>query len=517
MKQKKHEKVTFKNYQMNQLHLPTDLEVHILPNHLVRVVNDAVERMNIEPLLQRYKGGGTSSFHPKMMLKVLIYAYTEKIYSSRQIAKALRENIYFMWISGNNTPNFRTINRFRSSTMKGIIDEIFRSVLELLIEEGYVQLENYFLDGTKIEANANRYSYVWKKNVERNKTQLQTKINELLVEIERINDAENEKYGDQDLEEIGNETGIDPEKLEAKIKELDQRLAGTKNTKLSSRIKKLKKEHLPRLQRYHIQGQLLGKRNSFSKTDPDATFMRTKEDHLKNSQLKPCYNVQIGTENQFVLGYSIHQKAADTPCFIPHFKKGEAQGIIPKNIITDAGYGSEENYEHLNEHCIGNYAKYSTFHQEQQKKHSKFIYDDFKFNPEQDEFTCPNGKKLTFLRAYEDENKTGYKVNYRIYESEDCTNCPLRDKCTRSDGNRKLHVNFRWQELKDLARSNLCSEKGISLRSKRSIEPESVFGMIKYNRSFRRFMLRGIEKVNVEWGLICIAHNLIKMTAMTGK
>ena len=140
--------------------LPTDIELHIPTQHLVRVVNDAIDKMNIEPLLRQYKGGGTSSYHPKMMLKVFVYAYTQKLYSSRQIAKALRENIHFMWLSGNNTPDFRTINRFRSSIMKEIIDEIFKNVLELLIEEDLVKLENYFLDGTKIEANANRYTYV---------------------------------------------------------------------------------------------------------------------------------------------------------------------------------------------------------------------------------------------------------------------------------------------------------------------------------------------------------------------
>ena len=141
---------------MEQLKLPMDVEIKIPEKHLVRTVNNAIEKMNINPLLEKYKGGGTSSYHPKMMLKVLVYAYCQRIYSSRQIAKALRENINFMWLSGNSQPDFRTINRFRSSVMKDIIDEVFASVLELLIEEGHVKLENYFLDGTKIEANANK-------------------------------------------------------------------------------------------------------------------------------------------------------------------------------------------------------------------------------------------------------------------------------------------------------------------------------------------------------------------------
>lgn len=512
MTKKNHNRITFKNYQPNQLQLPTDIELHIPTKHLVRVVNDIIDKMKIEPLLRQYKGGGTSSYHPKMMLKVIVYAYTQKLYSSRQIAKALRENIHFMWLSGNNCPDFHTINRFRSSVMKELIDEVFKNVLELLVEEGLVKFENYFLDGTKIEANANRYSYVWKKNMQRHKANLQSKINELLVEIEQQNNAENKAYGDRDLEELGEEAAIDPDKLEAKIKELDARLAGPK---LASKVRKLKKEYLPRLKQYDEQEKLLNGRSSFSKTDPDATFMRTKEDHLKTSQLKPCYNVQLGTEDQFIVGYSIHQEASDSVCMIPNLEKLERK---PENVITDAGYGSQENYEHLIQEEIGIYAKYNTFYQDlkNQRKGNRFQVEDFTYDTEHDEFTCPAGKKLHFLNTETDRTKTGYEVEYRIYQADDCSSCPLRDQCTRSKGNRTLSVNFRWQELKQLARQNLFSEKGKRLRAKRSVDVESVFGQLKQNWSFRRFMLRGLTKVNIELGLLCIAHNLAKKAAMVG-
>src|SRR3972149_7905510 len=180
----------FKRYPQGQLRLPTDLEELVPAGHLVRVVNSAMERMELSPLLRRYKGGGTSSYHPKMMLKVLVYAYSQRTYSSRQIAKALRENVHFMWLSGQSRPDFRTINRFRSTVMRGVMEEVFGAVVELLIEEGYIKLEHYFVDGTKIEANANRYRAVWAKNTQRYKAQLQEKIRGLLDEIARVNDAE---------------------------------------------------------------------------------------------------------------------------------------------------------------------------------------------------------------------------------------------------------------------------------------------------------------------------------------
>jgi hypothetical protein len=153
-----------------------------------------------------------------------VYAYTQQLYSSRKIAKALRENIYFMWLSGNQQPNFRTLNRFRSEVVREVIEDIFMAVLELLIEEGYVRLENYFLDGTKIEANANQYSWVWAKSTKRYKQKLQEKVKELIQAIEQVNGAENAEYGERDLEELGPTEPLDSQKLEQKIQELNRRL-----------------------------------------------------------------------------------------------------------------------------------------------------------------------------------------------------------------------------------------------------------------------------------------------------
>jgi transposase len=514
MTKRNHGKVTFKPYCMEQLQLPTDIEALIPEKHLVRVVNNSVERMKIDPLLDQYKGGGTSSYHPKMMLKVLIYAYTQKLYSSRQIAKALRENIHFMWISGNNTPDFRTINRFRSSQMKAIIDEVFKSVLELLIEDGYVQLENYFLDGTKIEANANKYSWVWAKTTKNYKEKVQARILELMDRIEKANQDENERYGDNDLEELGSGP-IDEEKIEKKIQELNERLAKKTGAKKEEKdLKKIETDYLPRLKRYQEQESKLAGRNSYSKTDVDATFMRMKEDHMKNGQLKPGYNVQIGTENQFIVGYSIHQNRTDTGCLIPHLEHFQKMtGRKPKNIIADAGYGSEENYEYIESKQIEAYVKYNEFYLEQKRKFKKNPLNakNWKYDEKADEFICCRGKHLKYIFTRQRKSDLGYISQRRVYECEDCSNCPLKSKCTRSIGNRRMEVGLRLNMLKEKATQNLLSDKGKKLRSQRAIEVETAFGMIKHNWSFRRFMLRGIDKVKTEWGLLSIAHNLAKL------
>lgn len=259
-RKKLHNKVTFKEYQQDQMMLPMNLSDIIPKNHVVRVVNDAIERMdiNITPLLSKYKGGGTSSFNPMMMLKILVYAYIEKIFSSRKIAKALCENIYFMWLSGGNRPDFRTINRFRSIILKDVIDEVFASVLELLIDEGYIKFENYFLDGTKIEANANKYTFVWGKNVAKNREKLKEKVKKLLSAIDELNANEDKVYGDNALDGLGKEP-ISSEKLEEMVKQLDERLSCTPDDrKLKKTVKALKEDCLPRCKKYEEHEKNLG-------------------------------------------------------------------------------------------------------------------------------------------------------------------------------------------------------------------------------------------------------------------
>lgn len=149
-------RVPFLEYSIGQTHLPEDLDTLIPSGHVVLVISAAIERIPDKVFEERHPGGGRSSYNPKMMTKILVYAYTQRIYSSRQIAKALREQVPFMWLSGRQTPDFRTLNRFRGEHLKGLVDEIFAQVLQLLLEERLVTLEHYFLDGTKIEAAASR-------------------------------------------------------------------------------------------------------------------------------------------------------------------------------------------------------------------------------------------------------------------------------------------------------------------------------------------------------------------------
>jgi hypothetical protein len=329
------------------------------------------------------------------------------------------------------------------------------------------------------------------------------------------------------------------EKLEKKIDELNRRLKEQpEDKKLAKAVKVMEKDYLPRQKRYEEQARKLAGRNSYSKTDEDATFMRMKEDRGAEKPLpRPAYNVQVGTEGQFVVGFSLHQRAGDTTCLIPHLEGVRANlgaiaqrkpellpqqdgcpRCLPKNLSADAGYGSEENYVYIAEHQIGNYAKYNTFHREQQRhrkpelvRKAQFRTENLPYDVESDTFICPAKKHLTYQGTSRQRTENGYWTELRHYEAAGCDTCPLKPECTQAKHNRHLRISFRLRRFREQARQNLLSEQGKALRIQRNIEVESVFGHIKHNRRFRRFSLRGLEKVKTEWGLVCIAHNMQKL------
>lgn len=235
---------------------------------------------------------------------------------------------------------------------------------------------------------------------------------------------------------------------------------------------------------------------------------------MMNGQLKPGYNVQIGTEMQFVVGFSIHQKANDMNCLIPNLKELQQQtGRLPRTVIADAGYGSEENYAFLEHEGIEGIVKYPLFSKQQKRSWSKqrFRAENWSYDPEQDEYICPNQQRLTYRGSRTRVTDNGYHTTVRQYECATCGPCPLKPLCTQSAGNRRIQINpklFRYQQQ---AREKLVSDRGRRLRARRGVEAETVFGRIKQDWGFRRFTLRGIEKVKTEWGLLCIAHNIAKL------
>ena len=255
-------KITYKPYNQNeQWLLPPSLDELVPENHFVRTVSKTVDELDIEKIFaKKTKGGGASRYHPVMLMKVMIYCYMTGIYSSRQIAKQCRENVNVMWLTGFQKPDFRTINTFRSEKLKDSIEEIFVATVKLLNKKGYVSLEKYFVDGTKIESAANKYTFVWKKAVEKNEKKLDEKLKVFLKDVEEITHKENKVYGDKDLAELGEDITVTSEEIKAAAAKINERLAeindlddeATKAVK--KKLKKAKglieKDYLPRKEKY---------------------------------------------------------------------------------------------------------------------------------------------------------------------------------------------------------------------------------------------------------------------------
>ena len=475
-------KLQFKNEPSNSPELfPENIFDKIPQDHPVRLVKKVVEGLNISHILKHYKTGGCPAYHPRTMIKILFYSYLSNIYSCRKIAKALNENIHFMYITGNSTPDFRTINDFRGKILKEHIKELFAEVVKLLVEEGYVSLDIQYIDGTKIESASNRYTFVWRGSVEKYKEKLELKIKGILQDIETSIQSDNQEINREELPKK-----IDSEVLKEKLALINKRLSEP-TKKQEKEIQKLQNEHLPRLEKYENDLRVMGDRNSYSKTDIDATFMRMKDDHMQNGQLKPAYNTQISTENQFITHVSIHQTPGDTTTLEEHLNSFEQQyQKQSKEVCADAGYGSEENYEMLENKGVVAYVKYNYFHKEQKKKQKEnpFLPQNMFYNSKEDYYVCPMGQKMTNVGIGKRSSSNGYESEVAYYQAQRCEGCPLRALCHKSKGNRKIEVNYRLNELKSQAKKLLNSERGHYHRSKRPIEAEAVFGQLKNNNKF---------------------------------
>lgn len=499
-------KIVYKNYQQNQLFLlPPSLDELIAEKHPVRLVNQVIDQIDISILEKEYKGGGTSSYHPRMLLKVMVYSYLCNVYSSRIMEQQLRENIHFMWLSGMSQPDHNTINRFRSERLKTSLETIFSHVVAMMVDQGIVNLKQAFVDGTKLEANANRYTFVWGRSITTSKDRIATQLKELWKYTQQVAQIESQEPEPPDFDPV------DPAKVRETLEKIDQALRQSPqaSNKVKQKVNYAKRNWADKLEQYQQKEQQLGSRNSMSKTDPDATFMRMKEDHMLNGQLKPGYNVQLSTNDQFILCYSLHQQANDYNTLPEHLTRFEKMhGCLPEDLTADAGYGSLENYELLAQKEVNAYVKYPLFNKEQQASLPDFHSSTLHYNEKSDCYYCPMGQPMTKTHSFIKDGK-----NIISYQAQNCNGCPLNGACHKNKGNRKIEINHQLIKHKKRARELLTSDEGIALRKKRCYDVEPTFANIKQNKKFKRFNLRGLKKANIEIGLIAIAHNLKKMAA----
>jgi len=476
MKQLQQGEYNRKRETYQQLTLPISQNIEIAENEPVWIANAQLEELDYRKLYKAYSPiGRKSAAEPRIMFKLLVYGYMRGIYSTRKLELACRKDIDFIWLlQGEPVPDYSSFARFRSGKCKDAVEDLFYQYVRKLSEIEEIEYEEVFIDGTKIESMANRYTFIWKKSVEKN--------------LAKVKQQVKEKYG-----QFGGEGNLTRKKLEElAVKQCPKGESfvsgkGKRKPEWQKRHEELHKLW-ERWTKYEEQLFEIGnKRNSMSKTDKDATFMRMKEDHMKNGQLKPAYNVQLAVNSEYVTGVAAFSNRADSGTLIPfleHIERGQGQSY--RDIVADAGYESLKNYSYLDLHGRNCYIKPTNYKTRKTKKYKNQIWrpENMDYLPQEDCYVCKAGRKLSFQRSSTVRKEATF-VTTDYYRCENCKDCPYREQCCKSkdsDYRKELRIQPEQAKYRQDTFLALSTERGIQLRMNRSIQVEGAFGVLKGNR-----------------------------------
>ena len=504
-----------------QFRLPLELEVLIPNDDPVRLLNVFVEGMELTDLYQTYGKIKKSQASPRQLFKIVIYAAMNRIYSSRDIECSCRRDINFMYLlEGKPAPDHATIARFISLHLSQCSKKTLAEVTALLKDLGEISGVHIFIDGTKIESAANRYTFVWKKAVTKLQKRLCEKIAVLVEELELLYGIRlifnGRKFGLRTLKKIR-------KKLYAIKKEegiIFVHGCGRRKSRLQRSIETLE-GYMEKLKEYTKKIYNCGDRNSYSKTDPDATFMRMKEDHMMNGQLKPAYNLQHGVDSEYITWLDVTQRPTDTRTLIPFLKDMEEHlSFRYRDIVADAGYESEENYLYMEENGQVAFIKPNNYEKSKTQKYKKDIgrMENMAYDEEKDCYVCHAGKEIARVYDRKEKTATGYKRVTTVYRCEDCKGCPYKTSCIKGnncktpmeDRLKTLYVSKTMKQKRQEDLERITSDYGIQLRMNRSIQAEGSFANVKEDMGFRRYAYRGIENVTAQSVILAIAHNVNK-------
>ncbi len=499
-----------------QLVLPLCLEGLIPEDESVRLLSYELEELDYTLLYKAYSAKGRNpAVDPKTMFKILTYAYSQNIYSSRKIETACRRDINFMWLlAGRKAPDHSTIARFRTGFLAEACEDLFYQMVRRLAAMDELSKETVFIDGTKLEACANKYTFVWKKSVGKWEEKMFAKMEEAVQML-------NQEYMQSFCILKENRTAVlqqivDYLKNYCCTHNIVFAYGRGKRKSMHQRYFELFQRFLDRQSLYGLHNSRFGSRNSYSKTDVDATFMHMKDDHMRNAQLKPGYNVQIGVDSEYIVAVDIFQDRNDVWTMVPFLKGMEKQlGFRYPSVTADSDYESEEAYDYLKQQNQMPYIKPQTYEKWKKRSFKQDISkrENMRYNAESDTYTCHAGKALVPLYIKKQKSKNGYESEVTVYECTSCNGCPYKGKCTKAKGNKRLSVSKNFVEHRQKSYENIMSETGIKYRMNRSIQVEGAFGVLKNDYDFQRFLLRGKTKVKLEILLLCFGYNINKLHA----
>lgn len=481
----------------------------------MRLLSQVVEAIDLKSLYHTYSElGRNPAVPPDIMLKILLYAYMENNYSSREIEKSCRRDINYIWLlRGHAPPDHNTIARFRTMRLQGCLEDLFFQLVAQLYTAGEIELSNLFIDGTKIEGSAGRYTFVWKKTI----VKLEKKLRQDAALLVMAFNFEHGTGYESDEADITAQTLLKVHRhIAVKMVEegiIDIHGVGHRKHPLQRSREKFR-DLIERKMRYDAYLEILGDRNSFSKTDHDATFMHMKDDHMRNGQLKPAYNVQIGVDSEYIVGTMVSSDRSDTLTLLPFLDHLATH--LPRmcsSVTADAGYESEENYAGLDERHITPYIKPKPYEVSKKDGYRKRIglKENMGYIEEYDAFVCTQGEFLSRKGGRRSKTTSGYVRDLVFYECRSCAGCPVKELCAGEKQNKRIQVSWALEGYRKESWKNIVSPEGIHLRINRSIQVEGAFGVLKEAYGFTRFLLRGRVKVGIEMLLLCFAYNVNKL------
>lgn len=518
-------KILQKDYSLSSLYyqikLPLDVEILIPADDPVRLLSAFVEGMELSDLYQTYGKIKKNQATPRQLFKIMVYASMNRIYSSRDIETACRRDINFMYLlEGKPAPDHATFARFISLHFAQCSKKTLAEVSKLLYSLGEISGKSIFIDGTKIESVANKYTFVWKKAVTKNQAKLFDKILALVEECENLYGFKITYNGKVSLHTL--------KRLRKKLCRIRQEEGiafvhgtGRRKTRLQKSLETLE-TYIAKLKEYNKKLYVCGDRNSYSKTDPDATFMRMKEDAMLNGQLKPAYNLQHGVDSEYITWLDISSRPTDTRTLIPFLKDMEL--YLPfkyQEIVADAGYESEENYLFLEENGQLAYIKPQNYEISKTRKYRQDIgrMENMKYDEKADCYYCKNGQVLTAQYEKREKTASGYRRTVTVYRSNGCSGCPFKTDCIKGnncktpmeDRQKVLYVSKKMKEKRQETLERITSDYGTQLRMNRSIQAEGSFANIKEDMEFRRYLYRGNANVTAQSILLAIGYNINKL------
>jgi len=475
----------------------------------VRLLIEVTERLDYRELYAAYdRASRADEATPKQLFQIVVLGFMNGLNTLRKLERACNRDICFMYLlGGKRAPDHSRIGSFIKERLQGHVAEgLFYQLVKELEARGEVDFTNLFVDGTKIEASANRYSFVWAKSVGKYEEKLDGKLSALYGRIII-------EYG------LSGACAKPEECMAALLAEKERRGIvfvygrGHRKTQLQRDLEQLE-AYMSRKAKYTDYNAVFNGRNSFSKTDRDATFMRMKEDHMRNGQLKPGYNLQLGVEGEYIVGVDIRNDRSDEGTLLGLLDRMEAGcGRRHERVIADAGYESEENYLGVQQRGQIAYIKPQNYEKSKTRKYrtNAYLRENMPYDAQADTYTCPAGKQFEPICQTKRKSKSGYEATVSVYECFACDGCPQKKLCTRAKGNRRLQVSKQFVALRQAALERITSSEGKMLRLNRSIQSEGVFGVLKQDYGFRRFLRRGTVNVLTETFLYAMAYNIDKL------